>query len=177
MTIRRILLYVAAVVLLTAPAVTVQAQTAQEIAVQNQCATLKTALDQQRRRDLVARINRGRAYQNLSDMMQALTNRARISQMNAQPFEQQLETLNASIETFRSSYTSYDDALAALLRIDCQNQPAQFLTQLIKTRQLRLAVGEQVATIEGALGRYRQIITNLQVELERIRNAVLGENL
>lgn len=175
MIIRRTFLFIALLGLVSTPAIAVQAQTAPDVLVSERCTSVKLALDQQRRRDIVTRINRGRAYQTIIDQMHAVGDRVRNNQMNTQPFEQQQATLTAQFETFRSAFTAYDDALGVLLGIDCTSKPVDFLVQLATVRQLRNDVGIQVNQIKATLGRYREIIVNLQAELERLRNAVLGE--
>lgn len=175
MIIRRIFIFIALLIAINIPAVAARAQTAPDVLVRDRCTSVKLLLDQQRRRDIVTRINRGRAYQTIIDQMRALGDRVRNNQMNTQPFEQQQAALTAQFETFRSAFTAYDDALGVLLGMDCTDKPVEFLVQLAKVRQLRSDVGVQVNQVKTTLVRYREIVVNLQAELERLRNAVLGE--
>ncbi|HEU5187560.1 MAG TPA: hypothetical protein VFT87_03585 [Candidatus Saccharimonadales bacterium] len=170
---RRFIIFIAVVVAMTIPVPAVFASP--ESVVSERCGSVKIALDQQRRRDLVTRINRGRAYQTIIDQLQALTDRVRNNQMAVQPFEQQVAVLKQDFELFRTSYTAYDDGLRTLLNIDCKDKPGEFLAQLIQVRQLRTQIGEREKAISDTLGRFREIMVNLQHELERLRNAVLGE--
>lgn len=150
------------------------AQLDQEVIVKERCDLIKKALEQQRRRDLVSRINRGRAYQDLIDQMDALTNRVKNSQLNTTPFAAQLSEIKGGFDGFRASYTTYDEGLGLLLQTDCS--ASEFLVQLDKTRQLRKDIGAWVSKIETSSLRQREIIVNLQNELERVSNAVLGED-
>lgn len=173
MAIKLFVIFILAVVALSLPVSIVYASP--ESVVSDRCSSIKIALHQQRQRDLVTRINRGRAYQTLIDQLQALTDRVNNNQMATQPFEQQLAVLKQEFDLFRAAYTSYDDGLRTLLNADCKEKPGDFLAQLVHIRQLRAKIDSHEKVIASILGRYREIIINLQQELERLRNAVLGE--
>lgn len=175
MTIRRFVIFIALLATVLLPALAVHAQVSQETLVSERCSSIKIALDQQRRRDLVTRVNRGRAYQSLIDQLQALTNRVRNNQMSTQPFEQQQTILKQEFDAFRAAYSAYDDSLRTLVNTDCTAKPADFLAQLAQARQFRAQVGNHEKIIADTLTRYREIIVNLQLELQRLREAVLGE--
>lgn len=145
--------------------------------VAERCDLVKSVLTQQRKRDLVSRINRGRAYQNAITQQQALISRMRNNQLNADSYASQASGIQAGVDRFRNAYTQYDDAMGALLQIDCAQKPNDFINQLEKVRTLRGAVGEQVTATETAMNEFREHVVTLQSEIDRLRNSVLGERL
>lgn len=146
-----------------------------EALVSERCDLVKNKLDAQRRRDLVSRINRGYAYQNIAHQLQALTSRVRNNGLNYAPFEAHQDQLENAFSQFRANYSEYDDVMSHLLSINCKEKPAEFLQQLDTARQLRQKLGTDVQIMQGILNAQRQIISDLVAELERIQNAVLGE--
>ncbi len=133
--------------------------------VQSNCASVQTSLDSLQRHDLVARINRGRAYQDVLDQIQAFNSRLRNNGFDAVPFETQFERIGSRVTEFRSRYTHYDDLITSLRQVSCTNKPDDFISLLAQVRTDRVIVGGSVTAIEGALADYRQLIAELQVDL------------
>lgn len=148
--------------------------------VRDRCSLVKNLLEQQRRHDLVARINIGRDYQNSIAQQQALLARLRNNKFGSEQFDVQTKLVEVELNNLRGTggaYNAYDDALGELLGIDCAQEPLDFINQLDETRARRAAVQQQIERINLTLARYREMVVNLQVEIERVQNAVLGEAL
>lgn len=146
--------------------------------ISERCVLVKEILDKQQRKDLVTRINVGRDYQNAIAQQQAFLTRLKSNNLPTEQFQLQTQLVEAELDRLRSSggaYNQYDDALGGLLDIDCKEKPLDFAIQLQKTRDLRFAVGQQVSRVDATLARYREMIVNLQTELQQVSNAVLGE--
>lgn len=142
--------------------------------IKSRCQATKQLIDQQRRSDLVARINKGRAYQTIIDQQNAFSLRLRNNKVTSDAFDRQTAAVQDGVTRFRNAYNRYDDAMGTLLNIDCQNQPADFATQLVVARNLRQIIGNEVASIDTELAKYRQDVAEFQQELERLNNAVGG---
>jgi hypothetical protein len=145
--------------------------------IRDRCEGIKATLDQLERRDLVSRINRGREYQNISGQVEALAARMRNNKLSGGQLEQQVADLKVTIDNFRATYNRYDNTVAGLIKMDCRAKPAEFGAQLDLARNLRAAVGVEVANINASLTRYREIVVSFQIELERLNNATLGEHI
>lgn len=166
---------ICASVAVLAPAA-VAAQTAQEYLglVSSRCEAIKQIIDIQRRSDLVARINKGRAYQEIINQQNSFSQRLRNNKLTSDAFDRQATVVQEGVGRFRAAYNSYDDAVGQLLGIDCKARPQEFVNQLEKVRSLRLAIGVQVASIDTELARYRQEVVELGQEIERLNDAILG---
>jgi hypothetical protein len=133
--------------------------------IRDRCQSLHLLLDELQRRDLVSRTNLGREYENVARLFSAFNQRVKNNNLNAQQFEQLTSDFNSASAQFRSAYVQYDDGLIALQQIDCKDKPADFDTQLGKTRELR-DITEGAATHANAIaGQYRTQMVQLQAEL------------
>ena len=131
-------------------------------AIQERCTVLQTTLDQLQRRDLVARTNRGREYENVNKQVDALTERLRHNNIPATMLNKPLADFKAAVTSFRAAYVVYDDSMSTLIRIDCNRNTTDFAQELEKARVLRASVGVEVTKAEIALDKYRQAIVVLQ---------------
>jgi len=131
--------------------------------VRANCQALQSSLDSLQRHDVVARINRGRAYQDILDQMQALNTRLRNNSIDAAAFDAQSTRLSSRVDDFRTTYTRYDDLMTGLRQINCNDKPDDFVAMLAQVRTARVEVGGTVTIIEGALADYRQLVTSLQL--------------
>lgn len=134
------------------------------------CAELLTSLEQLQRRDLVARTNRGRAYEAQITQMNAFAQRLRNNNISSQPLDGPTNDFKNAVDTFRTAYVQYDDRMTTLLQIDCRAKPDEFVTALDQVRNLRDNVGAQVSRGETSLTTYRQAIVDLQTTLPQPLN-------
>jgi hypothetical protein len=142
--------------------------------VKSRCEATKQLIDEQRRSDLVARINKGRAYQTIIDQQNALSLRLRNNKITSDVFDRQITAAQDKLSQFREAYRRYDDALDKLLDIDCKTQPQDFVDQLVLARSLRQIVGNEVAAIDTELAVYRQQVVRFKQDLERLNSNVSG---
>lgn len=156
------------------PASVVLAQTNEEYLglIKTRCETTKQLIDQQRRSDLVARINKGRAYQTIIDQQNAFSLRLRNNKVTTDTFDRQIAAVQDGVNRFRTAYNRYDDAVGALIDIDCKTDPQTFAQQLVIARSLRQVIGNEVASVDTELAKYRQGIAEFKQELERLNNSV-----
>ncbi len=173
----RLILFMTAILTIVPVGVAV-AQTQDEYLgfIKTRCEATKQLIDEQRRSDLVARINKGRAYQAIIDQQNAFSLRLRNNKVTTDAFDREITAVQDNVNGFRSAYNRYDDAVATLMSIDCQTKPQEFSDQLQLARSYRLVIGNQVATIDTELAKYRQIVVEFQKELERLNGTVSGGN-
>lgn len=134
-------------------------------AISQQCAVIQTILDQLQRRDLVARTNRGRAYEAQIKQIDALSQRLRANNLSSELVDAPATTFKAVVESFRAAYVTYDDSMTVLRQIDCRVKPQEFALKLEEIKVFRHALGIEVTKGEDALGQYRAAVLSLRETL------------
>ncbi|HKX72438.1 MAG TPA: hypothetical protein VJM32_00295 [Candidatus Saccharimonadales bacterium] len=134
-------------------------------AISQQCTVIQTILDQLQRRDLVARTNRGRAYEAQIKQIDALSQRLHANNIASTSIDAPAVNFKAVVESFRGAYVTYDDSMTTLRQIDCRNRPEDFALRLEESKVHRHALGVEVTKGEEALTRYRQAVTLLRETL------------
>jgi hypothetical protein len=133
--------------------------------IQQRCTVLQTGLDQLQRRDLVARTNRGREYENVITQLDALAQRLHNNNIATPTLDVPENEFKNDVNAFRDAYVLYDNSMNVTKNIDCRNKPADFATALEQSRVLRAEVGAAVTKGEDALIAYRQAVVELQATL------------
>jgi hypothetical protein len=136
-------------------------------AIQQRCTVLQTSLDQLQRRDLVARTNRGREYENVNRQAEALIQRLHNNNLTSSTLDTPLADFKTTIANFRDAYVRYDDSMTALRQIDCSRHPSDFAQSLEQARVLRAAVGVEVTKGEKSLGQFRAALVALKATLPK----------
>jgi hypothetical protein len=131
-------------------------------AIRQHCTTIQTLLDQLQRRDLVARTNRGRAYEAQIKQIDALDKRLETNNIAAPELGLLSDQLKVVVDSFRAAYVAYDDNMTLLRKIDCRNNMQGFSLKLEEIRVLRQAVGVEVTRGEQALSEYRKAVVALR---------------
>lgn len=131
-------------------------------AIKQRCAVIQTTLDQLQRRDLVARTNRGRAYEAQIKQIDSLATRLRNNDIVAPMLQEPTTRFKTVVEAFRLAYVSYDDRMTDIRETDCSSQPQSFAMKLEELKVLRQAVGAEVTKGEEALAQYRLGIVQLR---------------
>ena len=134
-------------------------------AIQQRCTVLQTTLNQLQRRDLVARTNRGREYEDMNRQIDAFSQRLRHNNISDSSLNASITNFHTYVNAFREAYARYDDSMTNLLRSDCNGHTADFSDALAVSRVLRAAVGVQVTNAENALLAYRQAVVALQAQV------------
>lgn len=141
------------------------AATARNQIIASRCKEVRLLLDELQRRDLVSRTNLGREYESIAKLLSAFTQRVRNNNLQSQQFEQLLTQFSDATSQFRSAYVRYDDSLIKLQQTDCQAKPADFDTQLAKTRELRDATTGASTHAAAVTAQYRNLMVQMQAEL------------
>lgn len=127
-------------------------------AIQQRCTVLQTSLDQLQRRDLVARTNRGREYENVNRQIDAFITRLYHNNLSSATMDGPISDYKTAVLDFRDAYVRYDDSMTALLQIDCSKNVSGFAKALDASRVLRAAVGVDVTKGEKALSSFRKAL-------------------
>lgn len=126
------------------------------------CSVAQHFLTQQQKRDAVARINYGRAYEGVSRQIGALNSRLAYNKVDAIDAVQGASDFRAAFDRFKASYNRYDDLLHDALRTDCQAKPVEFYNLLERARQERVTVDSDTAEISQILVNYRETLVRQQ---------------
>jgi hypothetical protein len=160
-----ILLFAAGLVLMPSLASAATLDQPRLDAIRQHCTAIQTILDQLQRRDLVARTNRGRAYEAQIKQIDAFAQRLKVNNVAAPALVSSANRFKETVETFRVAYIAYDDNMTLLRNIDCRTNMQEFALKLEEIRVLRQAVGVEVTKGEQALGEYRLATTALRMAL------------
>ncbi|HWZ65215.1 MAG TPA: hypothetical protein VNX65_00275 [Patescibacteria group bacterium] len=118
------------------------------------------------KRDEVSRINRGRAYDQLSRQIVAFNSRFVASKISAPDLVSLADDLQTDLDHFRSDYDRYYDDLSNAIKIDCKNKPVDFYQLVIKSKDDRATVGADIVLLDELLGKYRIACLHYQSVLQ-----------
>ncbi len=134
--------------------------------IRSRCSNSQFALQQIEKRDAVSRINRGRAYDQMLRQVSALNSRFAYNKVNSSDLIDLTTQLQSAVDGFRASYDRYDTDISDAMKIDCKVKPADYYAVIIKARDDRNIVGDQVNKIVDLLNQYRSAITKYRETAE-----------
>ncbi len=149
-------------------AAAVRAQSASDITsdklelIKDRCTNSQLAVQQIEKRDAVSRINRGRAYDQMIRQVSAFNSRFAYNKISSPDLIQLTSQIQSGVDTFRARYDKYDNDLTDAMKIDCKQKPADYYAMIIKAREDRSAVGDEVNSIVDLMGQYRNAIISYQ---------------
>ena len=126
--------------------------------IRSRCSASQFALQQIEKRDAVSRINRGRAYDQMLRQVSAFNSRFAYNKISSPELIQVTGQLQDAVNAFRSHYDRYDTDITDALKVNCKEKPAEYYGVIVRAREDRNAVGEQVRRIDDLLNQYRQAV-------------------
>ena len=130
--------------------------------IKSRCTNSQFALQQIQKRDAVSRINRGRSYDQLLRQVSAFNGRFAYNRINAPDLVQITADIQSAVDIFRANYDRYDTDLSDAQKIDCKQKPADYYITILRSRDDRKTVGDQVTRIAELMARYRATIVNYE---------------
>lgn len=124
-------------------------------AIRAACVPVKSALSQTEKNDAALRINRGRIYMEISDLLYAMNARLNNNKHSAPKLSQITEDFVTELDLFRSNYSKYDDGLVELTTLNCGKDPSGFYTKLQEVRQKREGLRDNVTKLDQLLADYQ----------------------
>jgi len=134
--------------------------------VKTRCSSSQFALQQIEKRDAVSRINRGRAYDQMLRQVSSFNSRFTYNKISAPDLVQLTSDLQTAVDTFRANYDKYDTDISDALKIDCKQKPADYYNMILKARDDRAAVGDEVNKIVDLMAQYRTAIVTYQDKVQ-----------
>jgi hypothetical protein len=126
--------------------------------IRARCSNSQFALQQIEKRDAVSRINRGRAYDQILRQVSAFNSRFTYNKTNTPDLIDLTTQLQSAVDAFRTSYDRYDTDISEAMKVDCKLKPADYYGVILKARDDRNTVGEQVTKIVDLMNQYRDAI-------------------
>ena len=130
--------------------------------VRSQCSSSQFALQQIEKRDAVSRINRGRDYDQMLRQVSAFNSRFAYNKISSPDLIQLTANIQSAVDAFRANYDTYDTDLSDAMKIDCKQKPADYYNMIVKARDDRNSVGDQVTKIADLMSQYRAAIVSYQ---------------
>lgn len=157
----------------TATAQSTQLTDEQRARIVSNCTTIKNSLNQLRASDALLRVNRGQAYESLSNRLMDTFN-ARLSSngLDAKGMVSVTSTYDATLTGFRTAYQGYERQLVAAIRIDCTKDPDAFHAAIADARTKRTAVHDQVVKLHQAIDDYGTVVSDFYGDFRRVSEGV-----
>lgn len=134
--------------------------------IRQNCVSSQMILLSLQKRDEVSRINRGRAYDQLSRQVVAFNSRFVASKINAPDLASLADDLQSDLDHFRSDYNRYYDDLTNAIKSDCKNKPTDFYQLIVKSKDERATLGSDIVLLDELLGKYRTACLRYQSALQ-----------
>jgi len=126
--------------------------------IRARCSNSQFALQQIEKRDAVSRINRGRSYDQMLRQVSAFNSRFTYNKINEPKLVEITSSLQKGVDEFRASYDHYDTDISDALKVNCRDKPAEYYAVIVRAREDRNTVGQQVQKIEQLMQDYRAAV-------------------
>ncbi|MDO4271702.1 MAG: hypothetical protein Q4C83_01815 [Candidatus Saccharibacteria bacterium] len=119
------------------------------------CQSAQQVLGQMEKADAALRINRGRVYNEITDLFYAMNSRLAGNKISAPKLATITSDFEDQLKDFRNSYNDYDDELTALIEMKCQSKPSDFYDRLTKVRDSRADLNQKINDLDQLLIDYQ----------------------
>lgn len=131
------------------------------------CQDIRGNLSRLHHSDAILRVNTGQAYNDLSSRLMARMNgRLAVNKIDASDLVSLTSRFEKGRSLFSSRYNEYESALAALLKIDCKNQPTDFYAQFNIARDARLKLSSSVRELNDIIAEYGTKVEKIKEKLK-----------
>ena len=123
--------------------------------IRTNCVNSQISLQHIQDADKLTRINRGYRYEAVLKLMTNFNSRVVENKINAPELITIASNYQKTWDFFRSEYSSYDDAIAELSRMNCRNEPTTFSDKLANLRVKRAGLNARVYEFDLLLDKYQ----------------------
>lgn len=134
----------------------------QEAVIKDHCSEVKEQLKTVQKNDARARVNLGSRYETILSKFIVPLN-VRLVENNL-PSAELVENQNKFTDAktlFNSDYISYQQSLEELVAMDCKSEPGNFYDKLVRVRQKRKAVRQDVLNLRSLISQHVKLVTEL----------------
>jgi hypothetical protein len=135
----------------------------QELIIAN-CQSAQSIINQVEKADAVARINRGRAYNETLNLLFAMNTRLASNKIAAPKLTELTSEFEHQLTIFRDDYDNYDDILNSAIKTNCHQRPAEFYKQLVNARDSRIKLATDVTNLSQLIDSYKTEFHNTSKE-------------
>ncbi len=139
----------------------------QEEAISDHCESIRNSLKTIQKNDAKARVHLGGRYETILSRFLVPLN-VRLVENNL-PSADLVENQNDFADTkvvFTNDYIEYQQNLEELVAMDCKNQPAEFYEKLVKVRQKRKTMEQDVMKMRTLITKQINAVNNLMSKVK-----------
>lgn len=136
-------------------------------AIRTNCVDARISLQHTQESDKLTRINRGYRYEALLKLITSFNSRVAENKLDAPELITIASDYQKNWDSFRAEYSEYDDAMTALIQMDCKSQPTTFHDQLVALRGKRAGLNDRVKEFDALLDRYQRGVDSIREAQER----------
>lgn len=130
--------------------------------IKTTCLSTQGAMRQLRTSDALLRVNRGQLYELMSSkLMEPFNTRLQNNSFDARAFVDTANRYTTVLTSFRNDYQAYDQQMSTALGIDCTKDPARFYDATLDARSKRVAVHNDVVSLNNYIDAYGQLVKYL----------------
>ena len=115
--------------------------------------------------DKTSRINRGRAYDRMSNLFLNFIERLRQNNINSQEFIEITNQFNLAATNFRIDYDDYKNSIDDVINRECVLRPNEFYGTLTDARSKRKKVNDDINILNEIIERYQAAVGELNQSL------------
>ncbi len=134
--------------------------------IRQNCVTTQTTLQQLHASDGVLRVNLGKIYENMSNKLMApLNSRIALNRQEGLQLAATALEYDRQLDVFRASYKQYEESMSRTLKINCAENPVEFYSNIISTRQKREKLHQDTKTLSALLRDYKGHFENFATKI------------
>lgn len=118
------------------------------------CGTAQSVLTQLEKNDTALRINRGRIYNELSDLFYAMNARVAVNRLSSAKLAAITDDYSKTLQEFRTNYGKYDTKVTELMNMECTSKPEDFYNSVVGLRDERIVLQNQVSLLDNLMQNY-----------------------
>lgn len=161
---RKLLIVLAALSLLSTPAMALTTNQRESIAAN--CSGIKAIISQVRRADTVARIKRGRSYEQTSRLLDSMNAHLGYNGISQPLLTDMTSEFKQAFSAYQGAFREYERVMEEAEKTNCMSETDTFYARLLQGRAHRRNMASAVTKAESALKIYREGIDDLRKRLE-----------
>ena len=129
--------------------------------VRSNCNAARSTIQRIVSSDKTSRINRGRAYDRMSNLFINFSERLRQNNIDNKKFVEISNQFNVAAKSFRSNYDDYKTSIDSVINRECASRPAEFYEALTNAREKRRKVNDDINILNEIAKHYRNAVNEL----------------
>lgn len=126
--------------------------------IRSNCVEAQSSLAQIHASDALLRVNRGQLYESISTKLMApLNSRIALNKLDGSTLVSTAADYEKALDTFRSDYQQYEEALSRALNMKCEDQPVAFYDGVSDAHDKRMQVHANVISLQALIAKYKTV--------------------